>query len=198
VCVDRYYGPGCGGVCPGGVATPCSVHGVCDAVTGQCSCARCVVAAACVCAGACGLTGVYVCACMCVCSSVCVCRGFWGPQCASECPGDAATPCSQHGQCSSKGTCACDAAHWGPACAGACPLGSGGRPCSGNGTCNQATGVCECDATYTGPACAQRTCLYDCYNNGVCNNGAPPAGSARCVFVCVLCAMACVLCVCLW
>lgn len=46
-------------------------------------------------------------------ASLCVCtRGYWGKDCASECPGGGNTPCNEHGNCDVKtGTCEC-ALNW--------------------------------------------------------------------------------------
>ena len=42
-------------------------------------------------------------------ASLCVCtRGYWGKDCANECPGGGNTPCNQRGSCNVKnGTCEC-------------------------------------------------------------------------------------------
>ena len=43
-------------------------------------------------------------------ASLCVCSpGYWGEDCASECPGGGNNPCNQHGKCNDKtGACECD------------------------------------------------------------------------------------------
>ena len=49
--------------------------------------------------------------------SNCTCyKGFYGNQCDKMCPNGAASPCSNHGECDTNGTCQC-AGHWtGEAC----------------------------------------------------------------------------------
>ena len=37
-CCSGRWGPDCVNACPGGVDTPCDLHGVCDGTTGQCAC----------------------------------------------------------------------------------------------------------------------------------------------------------------
>ena len=38
VCDPGFYGTNCSGICPGGKGNACNNHGVCDVVTGKCSC----------------------------------------------------------------------------------------------------------------------------------------------------------------
>lgn len=38
VCDPGFYGTNCSGICPGGKGRACNIHGICDVVTGKCSC----------------------------------------------------------------------------------------------------------------------------------------------------------------
>jgi hypothetical protein len=47
----------------------------------------------------------------------CTCdRGFWGADCAGECPGGTEHPCGDHGYCTEQGSCDCFARYIGTAC----------------------------------------------------------------------------------
>uniref|UniRef100_A0A671QZM6 Stabilin-2-like n=1 Tax=Sinocyclocheilus anshuiensis TaxID=1608454 RepID=A0A671QZM6_9TELE len=103
------------------------------------------------------------------------CPGYWGNDCI-ECPGSAATPCSNNGVCSDgiagNGTCTCAPGFIGTACED-CKANLYGPTCSNvcsckNGICDSAvkgTGQCTCLSGYTGidcdrelPACAALRC----------------------------------------
>ena len=65
-------------------------------------------------------------------ASLCVCtRGYWGEDCASECPGGGSTPCNDHGSCDVKtGSCECDLNWRGNADCSNCTPGWTGSDCS--------------------------------------------------------------------
>ena len=62
----------------------------------------------------------------------CVCeRGYWGSDCAKECPGGASHPCNKHGTCDAiTGTCTCDLNWRGNEECGECTPGWTGDDCS--------------------------------------------------------------------
>lgn len=102
----------------------------------------------------------------------CTCAsGYWGPTCASACPGGAASPCSNHGTCDpNAGTCTCAFGWASCSPAGDCstPVSSDPNNCGGCGvactagpgvasaTCQNATCVTVCDAGYV--KCADGSC----------------------------------------
>ena len=62
----------------------------------------------------------------------CICHhGYWGSECASPCPGGAATPCNNNGMCdSATGKCECHANYNGTEDCSACSSGWTGADCS--------------------------------------------------------------------
>ena len=118
------------------------------------------------------------------------CRpGYWGSECAAECPGGSCTPCHGHGTCHAgvggNGTCACASGpgvgYWDEAqgcgdcrpgyysetCLKPCP-GGATEPCAGHGVCSHGvhgSGQCTCAASddsgfWAGEACAACTPGY--------------------------------------
>jgi uncharacterized repeat protein (TIGR01451 family) len=189
-CAAGTFGTACA-PCPGGAATPCSGHGVCDdGITGAGSC-ECAV----------GFTGD---AC-----DACEAQRF-GLDCA-ECPGGVANACSGHGVCdqgiSGSGVCGCDPGFTGPVCDGCeagrfgpdcaeCP-GGAADPCSGNGVCDSGiggSGACECALGFTGAACdaceagrfgpdcaeCPGGAAQPCSGQGVCDAGIDGTGACVC------------------
>ena len=65
-------------------------------------------------------------------SETCICyRGYWGPECASPCPGGAERPCNNNGVCDSvTGNCECHANYNGTVDCGRCSSGWTGSDCS--------------------------------------------------------------------
>ncbi len=61
-----------------------------------------------------------------------------------------------------------------------CPKGTGGKICSGNGTCNTSTSACQCNFNWSGTACdAKKGCISSCSGkvcgssdgcSGICSN----------------------------
>eukprot|EP00906_Rhabdomonas_costata_P038727 RCo054773 len=178
--VQLSYGPNC--PLSGGVA--CAGHGVCDSVSGTCSCL-------------CGLNNGYWM------GSACdQCQpGYYGSACSLECQGGAATPCNLNGTCFSgvtgNGTCVCKTAFRGAACQYLCPTvtTSAGAVlvCSGgNNTCNS-VGQCvcnggvgswlsncsDCASGYYGSSC---TGVCKCVR-GTCNSGSQGNGSCTCEYL---------------
>ena len=100
--------------------------------------------------------------------------GFFGQNCAGECPGGAANVCSGRGACVSKvygtGRCACDAGYALADCSAECPGGASG-PCTGHGVCVEETAECACNEAW-----ATRNCSVPCPVVG----GAACAGHGRC------------------
>ncbi|MGH0148761.1 UNVERIFIED_CONTAM: hypothetical protein FKN15_040379 [Acipenser sinensis] len=108
------------------------------------------------------------------CSHVCAkefldphcCPGYWGSDCM-ECPGGAATPCSNRGNCSEgvagNGTCSCSAGFGGTACERCAEENVYGSDCNSvceclHGLCNSGItgdGKCTCFSGYRGPKCDQ-------------------------------------------
>ncbi|KAK6487901.1 stabilin-2-like [Huso huso] len=108
------------------------------------------------------------------CSHVCAkefldphcCPGYWGSDCM-ECPGGAATPCSNRGNCSEgvagNGTCSCSAGFGGTACERCAEENVYGSNCNSvceclHGLCNSGItgdGKCTCFSGYRGPKCDQ-------------------------------------------
>ncbi|CUE72685.1 transmembrane protein, putative, partial [Bodo saltans] len=134
-------------------------------------------------------------------NGTCVCsRGYWGDACGNTCPGGAASPCSNHGECSTDtGECTCDGTAYGLACEYPCP-GGYNDPCSGSGVCGP-TGACSCFAStalgfFAGAAC-DRCAPY--YSGDACNVSCDPRTGAvvgkSCVcaagFVGADCSLAC-------
>lgn len=65
-------------------------------------------------------------------SETCICyHGYWGPECASPCPGGAARPCNNNGVCDRvTGKCECHANYNGTLDCGSCSSGWTGSDCS--------------------------------------------------------------------
>lgn len=65
-------------------------------------------------------------------ASLCVCtRGYWGKDCASECPGGGNSPCNDHGKCdANSGMCECDLNWRGNGDCSNCTPGWTGSDCS--------------------------------------------------------------------
>jgi|GEM_PF-2417620 len=128
---------------------------------------------------------------------VCSCTdGYWGPACASACPGGAgALACGGNGTCddgaAGSGACACLAGFAGDGCE-ACESGRFGADCAPcacvNGRCDEGRsgdGSCTCDTGWAGIACdtcasgffgaecAPCTCVH-----GACADG--PTGDGAC------------------
>ena len=105
-CRDRVEGEACGGPteCPAAVAI-CSAGGVCQDGSAGDTCAS---------VADCTTAGCELGACVTQCSA-----GRHGSECA-ECPGGAATPCSDNGTCDAgvagNGSCDCDSGYGGDAC----------------------------------------------------------------------------------
>ena len=159
-CAQGYFGPGCGGACPGlgAVAGVCSGHGRCSS----------------------GLRGDGRCLCA---------AGHWGPDCGGQCPrGVVGEICDARGTCSDgdrgTGQCVCpdddsdghwagpacsicQPYHYGPRCLGRCAGYDASRPpewqpgiCAGHGTCRDGrgqSGACACESGYAGVSC-ELTC----------------------------------------
>ena len=175
-CAEGWSGAACATACPRGrgAGAVCSARGVC--VDGRCACDGDA------CGGACEQSGA-------------VCRGCapgrWGSDCAGECPGGAAAPCSGHGLCldgaAGSGLCLCDAGYGGGDCGAACPVGAGGAHCAGHGVCDGATARCRCDAGFAGRACdalCPRSGAADAVcggpHRGACDDGADGTGNCSC------------------
>ena len=164
-CATYYWGSGCQQECPGGVCAPCSGHGACGwglYGNGTCNCQQSAFD---------GFWDGVDC-------SACV-VGYWGPLCASECPGGVGDVCHGHGTCAdgtggtggctchasatlgywdaATGCADCQAGYWGPGCVWPCPTATGATAvCSGRGTCDggqNGTGVCSCTAPYYDSDC---------------------------------------------
>ena len=185
-CLAGYYGTECNQECPGGACNACSGHGACrDGLAGDGLCV-CLSSAA---------DGFFVGAACGQCQS-----GYYSATCRLACPGDAATPCSGHGQCDDGlyglGLCACydapDTGHWaglacascapgywGAECRSVCP-GGATAPCGGQGQCG-INGTCACAVGYVGSAC-QYACPASvfgvCSGHGLCS---VEAGTAVCL-----------------
>ena len=65
-------------------------------------------------------------------TSLCICsRGYWGEDCANECPGGGNSPCSDHGNCNAEsGKCECDLNWQGDSDCSSCSPGWSGADCS--------------------------------------------------------------------
>ena len=65
-------------------------------------------------------------------ASLCVCNpGYWGKDCASECPGGGNNPCNEHGKCDVQtGTCECDLNWRGNSDCSNCTSGWTGSDCA--------------------------------------------------------------------
>ncbi|XP_053572946.1 stabilin-2 isoform X2 [Bombina bombina] len=99
------------------------------------------------------------------------CPGYWGPDCM-ECPGGAATPCTNRGTCSDgiqgNGNCTCQGGFGGTACETCAGDNLYGVDCSSecdcvHGVCNSGItgdGQCECFSGYGGSKCDEP--LPDC------------------------------------
>jgi hypothetical protein len=146
---------------------PCSGHGTCDRSTGAAACACDGNFAGAACEGC--VAGYAGAGC-----DTCDAGYLEDPPGSGLCADDPCLPdpCSGHGACAGAGgmaTCACDAPYTGATCS-ACeagayeyPAGSGlciddpcfPDPCSGNGSCANATGaaVCTCTGNFSGHAC---------------------------------------------
>ena len=168
-CPGGFFGLACEGVCPGGALLPCSGHGVCDPLSGDCACEQSEVR---------GYWAGVACA---------ACEAGWsGPQCTLQClAGGGGAACSGAGRCLN-GFCSCDPGRCGALCAenrtdcsGDClagtPTGPGGAVCSGRGDCVATplgAGACNCHEGYAGPACALEcpgaAAGAACAGHGVC------------------------------
>ena len=137
--------------------------------------------------------------------------GYYGPACATLCPGRGV--CSGHGTCSTgpqgTGRCDCDAGtargfwggaacttchsgFYGPNCTRRCPTADvrgTGQPlvCGGRGTCGHSTngtGQCVCQAPFAGPAC-ETACPADPHGATCGGHGECTAGPIASEGVCV-------------
>ncbi|XP_036007655.1 stabilin-1 [Fundulus heteroclitus] len=124
------------------------------------------------------------------------CPGFYGHECF-KCPGDAGSPCSNHGQCQDgnqgNGECRCYEGFHGTACED-CEPGRYGVNCSSKCSCDHGkcddglagSGRCLCYKGWKGASCSVEikddACGGVCDENANCVTG--PQGSAA-VCVCV-------------
>uniref|UniRef100_H3CCR8 Stabilin 2 n=1 Tax=Tetraodon nigroviridis TaxID=99883 RepID=H3CCR8_TETNG len=122
------------------------------------------------------------------------CPGFWGPDCAAECPERADTPCSGHGACSDglggTGVCSCQQPGFvGTSCED-CTPGRYGPTCSSecscvHGLCDSGiagSGQCTCFSGYSGPTCDRERpecAALGCLQNSRCVEEAA-TGLLRC------------------
>ncbi|KAJ9461873.1 Teneurin-a [Diplonema papillatum] len=93
--------------------------------------------------------------------------GWWGADCAHECPGSHANPCSLRGVCTAAGRCLCDAGFAASDCSHECPNGCTGQPCA-DGVRGDAT--CDCSAAPLASLNlfdADCSLSVDCVANGV-------------------------------
>ena len=206
-CQAGFAGPDCRARCPSGGGRPCGGHGMCSAGAtgaGRCACDPAWVGPACTarcpgdaapCSGHGRCRWVKKAA-----AAVCMCdagpTGYWagadcggchagyiGPQCATECPGGAATPCGGHGSCRAPGLCACEAGYAGPHCLAVCPGLTDGRVCNGHGRCDADTGACACagggngTGHWAGPGCAA---CADGWSGAACTAPCPRGSGAVC------------------
>eukprot|EP00759_Apiculatamorpha_spiralis_P009261 PhF_6_TR15967/c0_g1_i1/m.24932 len=198
MCQEGYAGVDCSMVCPGGVLNACNGHGRCDTITGECVCSTFFSGWSCevTCPGypnVCNNQGTCV-------NGACICeRGYTGMNCDADCPGGVTTPCSNHGECLSNGTCLCSQdpvrGYWtgstcdvclspwgGPRCSHSCPSDTSRTVCYGHGVCNTTTATCICfshpvfgfwDISSSCQDCASGYWGNDCRNEcpgGACNS----------------------------
>jgi len=203
LCAANYYGQTCLNRCPFAPTTGtfCG-RGVCNDGNGGNGACVCVT-------GWAKATGSDLCL---VCAP-----GYFGPSCASVCPGGAgALACSGHGSCdgglAGSGLCTCDFGYKQASCNVLCP-NSGGLLCGGHGTCNTLTGSCAPCATgfaenFTAPAPAAGACIACAANrygpsclacpacvHGTCDSGVLGTGTCKCNlgYYGTLCQAVCVL-----
>ena len=185
-CPTGTWGPGCGRVCPGGRAVPCSGHGQCDesmAGTGRCICVTGWVGVACAlqCAGGAAnpCSGHGVCD---LATGACACAPRWrGASCSMACPESGGLVCGgvARGVCSVEGNCACVPGFAGVACSLLCP-GPLGAPCHGHGTCGL-LGECACVPRWGGLACdACAVGWVGAACDRPCINGVAAGGACAC------------------
>ena len=189
-CIVPFLLPTCNETCPGALpdsGVTCSGHGLCNPDTAVC---LCQVERA-------GSWGGNRC-------DECL-PGFFGADCAAECPGGACNQCNGHGVCHDgvlgSGQCQCirSAAdgHWdgatceechpnyyGPTCKGTCPgLGMFTGVCRKRGVCDDGrtgTGECLCDVPgqmWTGVDC--NTCQAGFWGEQ-CMQGCPSSNTFLC------------------
>ena len=186
-------------LCPGASSDgsgACSSRGICDPDTGMCLCdfgwsgSDCTISCP-------GLYlpeahTVYPCAGRgaCLSDGSCKCRsGYFSVNCAEECPGGAATPCSGLGTCDPlTGKCSCVYGIYGAACNKECP-GGRSNACYLHGRCNE-DGTCACYANAThGFWSSESSCNFCAlgYGGGNCSpplqHGVLDSGTCHRVFL---------------
>ena len=204
-CRPGWAGAACDVPCKGGVQTPCSGNGLCDAETGLCTCTATAAG---------GFWAGEAC-------DVCQ-TGYIGADCKLKCPANAtAHVCSGHGTChvsadTGAAVCICDrycgtacdqqdlgdtcrcpeSYRYGVGCVNNCPgttAGSPPQPCSGHGVCeNMRTaivGQCYCAVGYRGAGCmdvcpgiidANTSSPRVCAGHGTCDYTAGAATALAC------------------
>jgi hypothetical protein len=158
LCVEDYYGPGCGVYCD--AAVTCSAHGKCSS-TGSCGCLTHWGGDAC---------------------DQCA-DDYFGPARDIFC--EAAQTCGGHGVCDKSGQCECDSGYLTNSCSIYCV---DSETCSGHGQCDDSGKcVClghfsgaecaECKEDYYGPGCdAFCTAMQNCGGHGTCSS----VGACKC------------------
>ena len=114
--------------------------------------------------------------------------GWYGPDCADQCPQAGGGTCGGHGSCLAKvygnGRCICALGYAGTACNVTCPVVEAGV-CSGHGVCDARSGGCSCYWGYATADCSL-PCPIDrdkreiCAGHGVCAQGARANGTCAC------------------
>ena len=144
----------------------CSGHGVCEPVSGSCSCNVGYGGADCS-RKLCPPTNGVVCSGHGHCDAstgVCTCTaGYTGLDCSGApvpvCPSSGGLVCAGHGHCdATTGVCTCTAGYTGADCSVAppltvCPTNTPGVECSGHGTCDPKTKACTCAPKWSGVMC---------------------------------------------
>jgi hypothetical protein len=186
-----YYGKSCTAECPGGAANPCSGHGVCQQLSGKCTCQANAgghfVGTKCdrcdrfwnsaFCNVSCPTQGGVICNGRGTCSEgKCErCRPLAGDTSANYC----GAACHQSGVSCLSFTTICPAGFWGFGCVKVCPAAAadGTGACTNHGVCNTDTGSCVCNAGYDGLDCSSAcgtvlvgTHRVTCAGNGACKN----------------------------
>eukprot|EP00736_Rhodelphis_marinus_P013404 Rmarinus@m.19640 len=97
-------------------------------------------------------------------SGICVCpEGYFGRDCASNCPTNSTHVCYGHGTCSDStfgtGVCTCDSGYEAPTCENESPAALdcpavNGTACNGHGDCDSTTGQCTCETGWGDSDCS--------------------------------------------
>ena len=169
-CFGGWFGPNCTKQCPVSITgAVCYGRGKCSdgtAGTGLCTCSGTFAGVACE-----------------------HCKvGFYGPNCALNCPGPINAPCNLAGSCmnteQSNGTCSCFYGYGGDACELECPQGPYGR-CNNKGLCVQSGGAMLCVNCSSSPSAGywKGSACSVCqpgYYSSLCNLECPGGASTPC------------------